>query len=170
MFNWARKSNRNVFLEKISEFVRPELVEALKSPDFNPPLNELRTAKINFLLVAVHGSDPNDIGKNLGVVAGLSRESGWFGDYLFSNFAVLVDGKPYPGAPPSSPRDELVSKISGRLGEKCKSLGGEGIVPWGDYGSPHRKVFGPQLPRFLDLVSQLHRQSFGEHATAQIKP
>lgn len=162
MFGWTKKPKE--FDELISELVRPELVEAMKSPDFNPPLNQLTTQKINYLVVAVDGSTANDIGAHIGAVADLAKECGWFGDFIFSNLVVLIDGAPLPKASPPSSRTELLSKITATLKDQCKTVGGEENVPWGNYGSPRRKAFGAMLPEFLGLVSQLHAQPFGTHA------
>jgi hypothetical protein len=91
MFGWTKKPKE--FDELISELVRPELVEAMKSPDFNPPLNQLTTQKINYLVVAVDGSTANDIGAHIGAVADLAKECGWFGDFIFSNLVVLLTSR-----------------------------------------------------------------------------
>ncbi len=164
---WSKK--RNDIDELFSKFVRPELVEAMKSPDFKPPLNELRSEKINYLLVAVDGPTPNDIGKNLGVVADVAKECGWYGDFLFSNLAVLIDGVALPKGPPPHSRQELRAKVIALLGSQCKSVGGEEAAPWGDYGSARRRVFGAMLPDFLEVISQLHHQSFGGHADRDMR-
>lgn len=163
MFLFGRSKKEKDFVAQFNELVRPELVEAMKSPNFKPPLNQLTEQNISFLLVAVAGSTPNGIGGNLGIVADTAKKSGWWADYLFSNLAVLANGIVQQNNPPPLPRAELVSAICASLGGNCKSIGGEQFVPWGDYGSENRRVYGPLLPNFLEIVSQLNQLSFGEH-------
>ncbi|MES2296080.1 MAG: hypothetical protein V4582_03515 [Pseudomonadota bacterium] len=155
---------KNAFDQAFSEFVRPELLEAMKKPGFSLPLNEFRAEKVSFVLVAVHGDTPSDIGERLGVVTDIARDCHWFGDFLFSNLAVLIDrsGLPLMGTPLS--RQELVSKLAAALGSTCKSIGGEDVMPCGEYGSARRRVFGAQIPQFLALVSRLEALPIGEHA------
>lgn len=149
MFGWTKKPKE--FDELFSELVRPELVEAMKSPDFKPPLNQLTEQNISFLLVAVAGSAPNDIGRNLGTVADIAKQSGWWADYLFSNLAVLANGVVLRKDPPPLSLGELVAAVTASLGGNCKSIGGEQLVPWGDYGSQSRRVYGPLLRECLNF-------------------
>src|SRR5438094_8404710 len=90
MFGWGKRDEKKADAI-FAQYVRPELVEAMKSPTFNPNLNELSTADVNFIIVAVDGK-PNDVGQRLGKVAQVTAECGWYVDCLFSNLAVLVDG------------------------------------------------------------------------------
>ena len=161
MFGFLRKKEIDSLF---SQYVRPGLVEAMKSPDFNPPLNELHAHRINYLVIAVDGPTANDIGKHIGTIVDIAKEANWFGDFLFSNLAVLIDGVPLPNSAPLCSRNELLAKLTGILKMHIKSVGGEQTVPWGSYGSPHRKVFGAMLPEFLDIVAQLNQLPFGTHA------
>jgi len=157
---WKRQTAiRNVF----TKFVRPELAEALDKTGTILPLNEFRTEKVNYVLIAVHGATPQEIGKHLGIVADVAKECGWYADCLFSNLAVLIDNPGLPGNGTPLKRSELVARIGASLGKQCKSIGGEEIVPCGDYGSVNRRVFGAQLPTFLTLVSKLEKLALGEH-------
>ena len=162
MFGWPKK--RKVFDELISEFARPELVEAMKSPNFNLPLNEFQNRKISYLLVAVDGTTPKDIGENLGIVYDMAKDCDWFVDFLFSNLIVFIDddGTVSKLSHPR-PRQELLAKVIVALGNQCKSVGGDQVAPWGSYGSSRRQVFSAMLPEFLEMVSQLHQQPFGIH-------
>jgi hypothetical protein len=167
MFGLSKK--RKAIDKLFSEYVRPELVEAMKSPDFQLPLNEFSSMEISYLLVAVEGTTPNDIGKNLGVIYDMAKECGWFVDYLFSNLVVFIDGGPLSKLSSPLPRQELLRKIKEALGRQCKSVSGNQVAPWGSYGSSRRSVYGPMLPEFLDMVSQLSQQPFGTH-TESIAP
>jgi hypothetical protein len=108
MFGWRkRKELADIF----ARYVRPELVEAMKSPTFNPDLNNLSRARVNFIAVAVDGESPNEIGANLGKVAECARTGGWYADYLFSNLAVLIDGPPLSNASTQSTRVALLADL-----------------------------------------------------------
>ena len=161
MFGFSKKKE----IESLfSQFVRPELIEAMKSPDFNPPLNELSAQRISYLVIGVDGPTTNDIGKHIGAIVDVAKEGGWFGDFLFSNLIVLIDGVSFPNSAPPCSRIELLAKLTAELKMNIKSIGGEQTVPWGSYGSPRRKVFGAMLPEFIDIVSQLNQLPFGSHA------
>jgi len=147
------------------KYIRPDLFETMKSSDFNPPINELGSKKINFMLVAVSGIAPNDIGKNIGVVVETAKQCGWPCEYIFSGLVVLVDGPTIRSDLKPMSYQTLLTKIANALEMQCKSLGGEQVVPWGHYGSAYRLTFGAMLPNFLGLVAQLHKQSFGTHAS-----
>jgi hypothetical protein len=164
MFGWVKK--RNALDNRFSEFVRPELVEALQKPEVILPLNEFRIEEVSYLLVAVDGDTPREIGENIGRVADLAHDGRWYADSFFSNLAVLVDGVGLPRVEPPISYSELAASISTVLGMRCKSLGGESLAPCGDFGSARRRAYGAQIPGFLALVSQLETQPFGEHTDA----
>jgi hypothetical protein len=159
---WRTKKQKE-FLDRFNEQLRPELIDAMKSPDFRPPLNQLIEQNVRFLIVAVAGASANDMGRNLGVVDEAARKAGWWADYLFSNLALLANGVVLEKAPSPVSRSELLQNIIAELGADCKTLGGERSLPWGDYGSAKRRVYGPFFPDFMSLISRLHQQPFGEH-------
>lgn len=161
MFGWSKR--RQEIGELFARHVRPELAEAMKSPTFNPALNEFSTFRVNFIAIAVQGESPNDVGRKLGVVADAARSAGWYADYYFSNLAVLVDGPPLPKAAPRSKRLDLLAVLQQTLGATIKSVHGEVETPWGNYGSAGRITFGAMLPDFLEIVSVLHAQPYGSH-------
>ncbi|MRW89021.1 hypothetical protein GJ699_03395 [Duganella sp. FT80W] len=72
MFGWLKKTN--ALQNRFSEFVRPELLAAIQKPGTILPLNQFRSEKVNYLLVAVQGNTPGEIGANLGMVADLANE------------------------------------------------------------------------------------------------
>src|SRR5438876_9091694 len=99
MFGWGKRDEKKANA-LFARYVRPELAEAMKSPTFNPKVNELSEADVNFILVAVDGRSPNEIGQKLGRIAEIAVECGWYVDCLFSNLAVVIDG-PIPMTKPS---------------------------------------------------------------------
>src|SRR6266850_1791033 len=137
MFGWRKeRKERKEFTELFARYVRPELMEAMKSPTFNPDLNNLSTARVNFIAVAVNGNSPNEIGESLGKISECATAGGWYADYLFSNLAVLIDGPPLTNASIRITRVALVAELQKTLGNTIKSIHGEVEAPWGNYGSP----------------------------------
>ena len=160
MFGWRKRSQKKVD-DLFSEYVRPDLIEAMKSPDFNPALNTFRELAISFIWVAVHGANAADIGKDLGVIADTAKESGWYVDCLFSNLIILGDGAPLPAAPDRITRAELVARLREKMGSRIKLLHGSRMAPWGSYGGAYRRTYGAMFQDFLDLLCRLHDQPYG---------
>ncbi|MGC2519472.1 MAG: hypothetical protein WA373_10265 [Burkholderiales bacterium] len=161
MFGWGKKQEQLDAL--FAQYVRPEVVEAMKSPDFNPELNNLSEANVNFILMTVSGATPNEVGRNLGKVAEVTTACGWYLDCIFSNLAVAIDGPIPMTASPVSTRSALLKRLQEVLGDQLKTVHGRQDTPWGSYGSPHRRAFGAMLPGFVELVAQLHAQPYGSH-------
>ncbi len=161
MFGWG-KGNEKKADELFSKYVRPELVEAMKSPTFNPRLNELSAADVNFVLIAVDGL-PNEVGQKLGRIAEITVDCGWYVDCLFSNFAVLVDG-PIPMTKSSfESRATLLGKLKKAFPSDIKTVHGRIRTPWGSYGGERRTTFGAMLPDFTTMVARLDREAYGNH-------
>src|SRR6266480_280623 len=145
MFGWG-KGNQKKLDEILARHIRPELVEAMKSPTFNPPLNELSAVDVNYILVAVDGT-PNEVGRKLGRISEITIECGWYVDCLFSNFAVLIDG-PVPATKSSFElRATLLQKLKDAFPKDVKAVHGHTTTPWGNYGG-ERRTFGAMLPNF----------------------
>jgi hypothetical protein len=160
MFGWGKRGEKNADAI-FARYVRPELVEAMKSPTFNPNLNELTTADVNFILVAVDGS-PNGVGQKLGKIAEITVESGWYVDCLFSNLAVLVDGPISMTKSSFEPRATLLQKLKQAFPSDVKTVYGHVRTPWGSYGG-ERRTFGAMLPNFTNMVAQLDSEPYGTH-------
>ncbi len=160
MFGWGKKKQQEMD-ELFGQFMHPELVEAAKSPDFNPPLNTFREVRVSFILVAVAGVEASGIGKDVGLIADTTRLSGWYVDCMFSNLIILTDGAPLPAAPGRISRTELVAKLREQLGQRIKLLHGERMAPWGHYGGRYRRAYGVMLHDFLEVLGRLHAQPYG---------
>ena len=160
MFGWGKRNEKKADA-LFAQYVRPELVEAMKSPAFNPNLNELSTADVNFILAAVDGS-PNEVGQKLGRIAEITVECGWYVDCLFSNLAVLVDGPISMTKPSFESRTTLLQKLRQAFSNDVKTVHGHVRTPWGSYGG-QRRTFGAMLPNFTNMVAQLDRGQYGSH-------
>ena len=161
MFGWSKRDEKKANA-LFARYVRPELAEVMKSPTFNPKLNELSEADVNFILVAVDGRSPNEIGQKLGRIAEIAVECGWYVDCLFSNLAVVIDG-PIPLTRPSfESRTSLLQKLRQAFPNDVKTVHGQVRTPWGSYGG-ERRTFGAMLPNFIRMVSQLEREAYGNH-------
>lgn len=161
MFGWGKGDQKK--LDAIfTQYVRPELVDAMKSPTYNPPLNELSSVEVNYILVAVDGA-PNEVGRKLGEVAKVAAECGWYVDCLFSNFGVLIDG-PVPTTERAfEPRATVVQKLRQAFPIDLKSVHGHTRTPWGNYGGERRRTFGAMLPNFTSMVARLDAENYGSH-------
>jgi hypothetical protein len=144
-------------------YVPPEIVREMVKSGATSSVNHLERKHINLLLVAVEGASEEEVGQRLGAAVTLASENGWHTCFLCSNFAVLVDAGVFANGPLESERADLVRRLGAEFGSDCKSLGGERTVAWGDYGSPTRRVLGPLLPDFLQIVAALERQPSGSH-------
>ena len=160
MFGWGKKKRQEID-DLFGQFLHPELVEAMKSPDFNPPLNTFREVRVGLIFVAIDGTDASEVGKTLGLIADTTRLSGWYIDCMLSNLVVLTDGAPWPAPPERASRSELVAKLREQFGQKIKLLHGDRVAPWGSYGGRFRRNHGAMLFDFLDILGRLHAQPYG---------
>ncbi len=144
-------------VEAFSSVVRPEILTALQSPDFNRVANSFREAKLNFVILCVDGTVPEEIGRTIGLVADTTRRFGWDVEGMFSNLMVLVDGAPMPASPERGARSELVAALQLEQGPKIKMLHGTRNAAWGRYGSETgRNTHGMILPDFVTLIAKLN--------------
>ena len=150
------EEERKKLVEAFSSVVRPEILEALQSPDFNRVVNSFREAKLNFVILCIDGTVPEEIGRSIGLVADTTRRFGWDVEGMFSNLMVLIDGAPMPTTSERGARTQLVAALRLEQGPKIKMLHGTRNAAWGRYGSETgRSTHGMILPDFIALVAKL---------------
>ena len=161
MFNWfLRRANKKQLSQMFSEFVSPELLNAVAASG-PPKLNELSDGTVEFVFVLVQGTNPNETGHNLGVIARIAMQNGWMVQDLLCNLAVLVRGTLPTQEPLAADRYALVDKLLQSLTPNIKIVHGREHAFFGNMGSTARITYGVLLPSFLEILAELSSLSYG---------
>ncbi len=155
---WKRKG----FVELFGKHVSPALVRRLASGKYESKLNEPDSGRIEYVLAAVRGKSPGEIGRNMGQVADVAVECGWMVQTLVSGVVLAISGPfPWEGDDPALPRAALLTKLRDLLGPNLKTVHGWDNGQFGSFGSPRRQVWGALLPSFLSALCTLAQGQFG---------
>ena len=160
MFGLFKK--RSEFEKLFGEYVSPEVLKALESGDFDSQLNQPKEARIEFVLAAVSGATPAEVGQRMGQVSDIALRCGWVVETMVSGVVVSIKGPfPWASSQPSVARSELASRLRTELGPSLKTIHGSEKGYFGTFGSQRRQTWGAYLPSFLKLLSELSNTPSG---------
>jgi hypothetical protein len=154
LFAWlSRRSKKEQMVDLFSEFVSPELLEAVASQPAT--LNCLSEGPVEFVFVFAQGASPNETAEIVGAVATIARRNGWMIQDFLCNLVVLVRGTLPIREPLSLDRTALTDKLLQASASKVKVVHGAEVASFGNIGSSARMTYGLLLPSFSEIMTAL---------------
>ena len=155
------------FLEKrrvrkiFGKLVAPDKVEAILRGD-GLERQPLRPARIEFVLVYVHGDTPEEISGRVGRVAEIAVSHNGVVHNLIGPLVVVAFDTIRTTAPITGARQSLVEHLNRELSSHLKIVHGAADGHYGLIGSGSRMAYSFLLPRFDAMLGTLSRLEFGE--------
>jgi hypothetical protein len=149
-------------IKKILErYVRPEAVEAIMPDDGNkPPV--LTAGRIEFVLVYVTGSTPEEVSARVGKVAEIAAAHGGTAHGLIGALVVVAyDTLPHR-SPSAGKRAALVGELTRDMSGLLKIVHGAADGHYGIIGSGARLSYSFILPKFDAMLGRLGQMDFGQ--------